>query len=263
MDTSPQSEAQVEIPFGAQPPQVDPYQIKRGVTPSAWKILIYGRPGVGKSTLATHAPSPFFLDLENGLKRVDCAKTPNPLTSFDEVVGWLRWFVKNQEFKTVVIDTIDALERFLAQRVVEAWNRGNKQVKTVADIPYGRGGDLLVAEWMGVIDIFNKVETAGKNIILTGHEQINKFENPIDDNFDFYSVNIHKKTAPVVTAKLDAVFYARFETIVKDATDGKGKAVTTGRRVLSTNHAGSFVAKSRFKLPDVVEMNDQFFQAIH
>lgn len=253
----------VDIPFGAPVAVPDPFQVKRGVTASPWKVLIYGRPGVGKSTLATSAPSPLFLDLENGLSRVDCAKTPKRLTSLDEVKDWLRWFLKNPEFKTVVIDTIDELERFLAINVVTAWNASNKRVKTVADIPYGRGGDLLVAEWKEVIDIFDIITAAGKNILLIGHEQINKFENPSDDNYNFYSVNLHKKCEPVVTAKLDAVLYARYETIVKDADDGKGKAVTTGRRVLNTTHGGSYVAKSRFVMPETVPMDKGVFDALN
>jgi Cdc6-like AAA superfamily ATPase len=251
----------VEVPFGA-PVVVDPFQVTRGVVASPWKILVYGRPGIGKSTLATFAPSPLFLDLENGLSRVNCAKTPKRLTSLNEVKDWLRWFLRDPEFKTVVIDTIDELERFLAINVVTAWNAGNKKVKTVADIPYGRGGELLVAEWKEVIDIFDHITAAGKNILLIGHEQINKFENPSDDNYNFYSVNLHKKCEPVVTAKLDAVLYARYETIVKDADDGKGKAAVTGKRVLSTNHGGSFVAKNRFSLPETMDMDKSVFDAI-
>lgn len=240
----------------------DPFQVKRGITPSAWKILIYGRPGIGKSTLATGAPSPLFLDLENGLDRVNCAKTPERLTSLEEVIQWLRWFIRNPEFKTVVIDTIDELERLLTVVVIDDWNKSNKRVKTIADIPYGRGAELLVNEWKQVLDIFEHLRNAGKNVILVGHEQVHKFENPTDDNYDYYSVNIHKKTAPVVTAKLDAVLYARYETIVKDADDGKGKAVTTGKRVLSTGHGGSFIAKSRFAIPETVPMDKGVFEFI-
>jgi hypothetical protein len=142
----------------------------------------------------------------------------------------------------------------LSEKVVETWNLSNKRVKTVGDIPYGRGGDLIVAEWREMIGYFDRVVEAGKNVLLIGHEQIVKFENPTDANYDFYTVNIHKKAAPVVVAKLDAVLFARLETAVK-GDDEKGKAISTGRRLLHTSQAASYVAKNRFGLGEVIDMD--------
>ena len=242
----------------------DPFTPIRGIRPRAWKMLVYGKPGIGKSTLGTFAPAPLFLDLESGLDRVDCAKTPERLRSLDDVLAWLRWVIRSAEYQTVVIDTIDELERFLAARVVEAWNKDNRAVKTVADIPYGRGGDLLAAEWKHVIDVFDHLSTAGKNVLLIGHEQVTKFENPSDANFDLWTPNLHKKAYPVVTAKLDAVLYARWEVFVRDADKlkGKGKAQSTGERVVHTIDGGSFIAKNRFGLAEVEPMNGDLFAKI-
>ncbi len=240
----------------------DPFAVIHGRQPAAWKVLIYSCPGTGKSTWATFAPKPIFLDLENGLARIDCSKTPKQLQSLEEVTDWLRWFIKS-EYETVVIDTIDELEKFLAAKVVAAWNRDSKpKVDTVSDIPYGRGGDLLVARWREFITILDHVQKAGKNVLLVGHEQIVKFENPLGANYDFYTVNIHKKAAPVVMAKLDGVFFARIDTYFKGEKDGKGKAVAAGERVLYTTQGGSFVAKSRFDLPDSLPLDGAVFSKL-
>jgi len=238
----------------------DPFQPISGISPKAWRVLIYGGPGVGKSSWAAMAPEALFLDLENGLDRVDCNKTPTKLQTLEQVVDWLRWFVKSSVYTTVIIDTVDELEKMLAAKVVEEYNRDNKKVKTVADIPYGRGGDLLVAEWRGFLQKLEYVHNAGKNVILVGHEQVIKFENPTDANYDFYTVNIHKKAAPVVAAKLDAVFFAHYETAVRGAKDGKGKATTTGERILETQQGASWIAKNRFGLEGTVPMNANVFE---
>ena len=245
-------------------PAPDPFATTKGIKPSAWKMLIYGVPGVGKSTLAASAPSPVFLDLENGLARVDCEKTPEQLKSMDQVKNWLRHLIGRQDCKTIVIDTIDEIEKMLGAAVVTDWNRNNAKVKTVSDIPYGRGGDLLVAYWKDFLEIFDHLVAAGKNVLLTGHEQVIKFENPTDANYDFYSVNVHKKAAPVVTAKLDAVLFARFESYVTDKNDkGKGKAVASGNRILLTSQGTSWVAKNRFSLQPVEPMEPSIFTKIH
>jgi len=239
----------------------DPFSVVHGKQPAAWKVLVYSNPGVGKSTWAALAPKHIFLDLENGLARVDCTKTPHQLKSYEEVVDWLRWFIKS-EYQTVVIDTVDELEKFLSAKVVATWNQDNKKVTTVADIPYGRGGDLLVARWRDFIAILDHVHATGKNVLLLGHEQIVKFENPTGANYDFYTVNIHKKAAPVVMAKLDGVFFARIDTYFKGEKDGKGKAVAAGERVLYTTQGGSFVAKSRFDLPDSLPLDGAVFSKL-
>jgi hypothetical protein len=147
--------------------------------------------------------------------------------------------------------------------VLSDYNAKNKREETVADIPYGRGTERLVLEWRGMIDLFEAIVDSGKNVLLTGHEQVVKFENPTDANYDFYAVNLNKRVAPVVTAKLDAVLFAQFETVVKAGDrDKKGKASSTGERILRTQQGSSWIAKNRFSLPDVLPLSPQLFELI-
>lgn len=243
-------------------PVGSPFLPADGFAPKAWKIGIYGTPGVGKSMMATHAPNPYFLDLENGLREFDVKKTPFVLTTLAEVIDCLRWVIK-QDYKTIVIDTVDELERMLSAKVVAAYNSDAKRpVKTVGEIPYGKGGDVLAEEWRGFLSILDKLNAAGKNVILVGHEQIVKFENPEDANYDYYTLNVHKKAAPILTAKLDALLFARFETLVKDKDEGKGKAVGTGERVIHAQQGASFIAKNRFGLPAKMKLDQTLFEKI-
>ena len=159
----------------ASQPVAAPFQVIKGVTPCAWKVLIYGTPGCGKSTLATHAPKPFFLDLEGGLNRIDCERSPR-LQTLDAIKMALR-FAISEGYKTVVVDTIDEVERLLAETVCD---RGGKA--TLIDFGYGKGHDLLVEEWKDFVGILNAVQARGVNVILIGHEQVKKFEDPTAEN---------------------------------------------------------------------------------
>ncbi len=49
------------------------------------RIMIYGSEGVGKSSFASLAPNPIFIQTEDGLSEIDCAKFPQA-KSYDEVV---------------------------------------------------------------------------------------------------------------------------------------------------------------------------------
>lgn len=246
------------IPFEGPQPAPEPRAIRRGLKPAAWKVLVYGVPGIGKSTLASYAPSPYFLDLEGGINQLDVAASPKRLTSLIEVYDEIRWFKGQDEFKTLVVDSIGEMERMLEARIVADW--GKSDVKTVADIPYGRGGEMLVGAWNDLLEGFDRLTDAGKNILFTGHETVLTFENPSDANYSYHTINSHKKTAPKIFARLDGVFFARYEMFVTGAdAKGKGKASGQGRRVLHTQERPTWKAKTRWTMPEVVPLDKNVF----
>ena len=51
-------------------------QIERGLTPAPPRITVYGVEGVGKSTFASEAPRPVFVQTEDGLSQIACDKFP-------------------------------------------------------------------------------------------------------------------------------------------------------------------------------------------
>ncbi len=76
------------------------------------------------------------------------------------------------EYKSVVIDTVDWLEKLLASDVAR---RAGKD--TIEDIGFGRGYQALEHEWMKFITAFNSLWNAGKNIVFVCHAKVAKFKN--------------------------------------------------------------------------------------
>ena len=70
--------------------------------------MIYGLPGVGKSSLAGKLKRPLFLDFEGGLNYFDVARTPQ-IQTLDEFYEYLveLYRTKDKEFDTIVIDSAD------------------------------------------------------------------------------------------------------------------------------------------------------------
>jgi hypothetical protein len=233
-----------------------PFEIRKGKRQAPWKVLLYGVPSIGKSTLASYAPKPFFLDLENGLDRVDCESVA--CSGYEDVLAKLQWFVTS-DYQTIVFDTVGEIDKMLAQRVC---TKGNKE--SLADFGYGKDGVLMAAAWHSFMDILSRVQLRGKNVILVGHEQVETVKDPTSENYDRYSPNINKKALTTVVAKMDAVLFARYEILLKEkeTAEGKMRAVGTGKRLLYCQDSPAYVAKNRFGLPDKVPMERTIFEKL-
>lgn len=81
-----------------------PFELK---VQTSIKTLLYGQPGIGKTTLALSAPSPLLVDFDNGVHRVD----PMHQSDTVQVESWQSMLdlLNNEDlasYKTLIIDTI-------------------------------------------------------------------------------------------------------------------------------------------------------------
>ena len=91
--------------------------ISTGRERKAPRLLVYGVEGIGKSTFGASAPNPIFIQTEDGLSEIDCAKFPLA-NSLNEVISYLTALRDEQhEFQTAVLDSADWLERLIWDQV--------------------------------------------------------------------------------------------------------------------------------------------------
>ena len=58
-------------------------RIERGRASRPPRLLLYGVEGIGKSSFASCAPHPIFIQTEDGLDEIDCDKFPLAMTLSD------------------------------------------------------------------------------------------------------------------------------------------------------------------------------------
>ena len=87
--------------------------------PKAPRITIFGRPGIGKSTLAAQFPKPLFLlTEETGLSNVEALPVA---TSFRDIWDNVKELLAMDElpFNTIVIDSISKLDALIVKYILD------------------------------------------------------------------------------------------------------------------------------------------------
>lgn len=109
-------------------------------------ILVYGRPGVGKSQLALSANKPLLIDLEDGVDRVEACYRDDTMVAEEGLsdIEKYEMFVKDLKtadlsaYETVIIDTVGKFMELVTPVVIkEAAVNGQKDGKTLSLKGYG------------------------------------------------------------------------------------------------------------------------------
>lgn len=218
------------------------------------RILVYGVDGVGKTSLGAAAPSPIFLDLENGMPRELVGQIPrfplpeqvvwqDILDAIDELAS------KEHPYKTFVIDPLDRLEPICWASVCE-----RSKTKDIEEVGGGFQKGYLAAldEWRQLIAGLERLR--GMSIIMLAHSVTAQFKNPEGADYLRYQVGLHPKAAGLFREWSDAVLFARYESTVK-SDKRKVQGVSTGRRIMETQWNAAWDAKNRYSLPEFLPLD--------
>ena len=142
-----------------------------------FSAIIYGSPGVGKTTLALSAPKPILIDFDDGVSRVRAAhRTPTIICStYEEVLEDIN-SPEMKDFETVIIDTGGSFVTFLKDWAF----RTKPDAKTKAgQFNSLKGFGHVKTEFASFTDMIKTV--LKKNVIYVFHsvEQADKDGNPI------------------------------------------------------------------------------------
>lgn len=233
-------------------------------------MMIYGQPSIGKTTFASHAPSPVFIGDELN-KEFDFPKIV--VDCFDDIEKAIQMVMKEPKYKgtkTIVLDSISSLEDMLRKEIIESDPRG-KEFASINQVHggYGRGVDRMVFKTQNLINKLKEVNEKGMNIIITCHSIKDTEEDAtlLRTNV-FYRPSLERKTLRVWEKWLPVILFAR-DKIILDSESDKTKTLAD-RRVIYTQYRASHYAKNRYGLdfeidfkPDVVKsiikFKEQFY----
>jgi len=217
---------------------------------------ITGDSGMGKTTLAATFPKPVFIRAEDGLQAIPHDMRPDAfpvIHSESDLWGQLGSLIKEEhDYKTVVIDSVTALERLFIQSVIDS---DPKKPKTIASACGGYGAGFLA-----VAGLHQRVRKAcgllvdkGINVVFIAHADTETIELPDQDPYTRYNMRLNKKSVAPYLDDSDLVGFLKLQTF----TTGDGqrkKAMSDGTRLLVTYASASNVSKNRFGITDDLEV---------
>ena len=191
-------------------------------------MLIYGDPGVGKTTFASTAPKPLIIDLENGSlalagKDVEIAQV-DTLADAREAIK----YALEQGYQTVVIDSITRYAELLLEEILKENKRDTARIQDWGEVVKRIKKLIWTLQGKNINTIFIALETEDK-----------------DEDLLIKRPAVPGQLKVAIPAIVDIVGYLRVR---------KG-----GERVISVKPSPKWYAKDRSgKLPDEVKPDFQY-----
>jgi hypothetical protein len=242
-------------------------QVVKGKQQGPKKLVVFGAMGVGKSVFGSSAPSPIFMDVEASTSELDVSRFPRPATYEDMLSGIRELATEKHDYKTFVLDTIDAAETLVWDYVISNARKDPKyaSITNLEEVGggYGKGAVAALMAWRVVFQALDILcEKKGMNVIVLGHAAVKKFNSPevAIEPFDRYVLKLLPSTAAFVSEWPQAMLFANYEVMSTDKNN-KTFGVSSGKRVLHTTHSAAWDAKNRFGLPPTIPLSWASFEA--
>lgn len=232
--------------------------ITRGRVERPYRLVVYGPPGVGKTTFGASAPDPIFLPVERGSDELDVARLPMP-TCWQDVMDGIQSLTEDEhEFRSVVIDTLDHAELLLHDHIVRS---SGKTSMAEAHGGYGKAYGLALNAHRELAQALERLQyRRNVNVILLAHSTIRQISNPAGDDYSAYGLKLYDgrnaNSCAFWTEWANDVLFLSDRVMtrsvkVKEQDQAKGVA---SERVIYTQRQPFAEAKTRHKIPAILPL---------
>ena len=211
--------------------------IQKGRLSKPPRIVLYGMEGIGKSSFASRFPTPIFIQTEDGLSQLDCARFPLSKNENDVVEKLDALAYGNHDFKTVVIDSLDWLERLIWDEVCS-----ENKVENIEKIGFARGYTYALTHWRKILEQLTTLRERGMIVLLLAHAIAEDYNDPEVAGLKRFTPRLHKTARSLIAEYVDAVFLATRKF-------GAAKGDVNNPRIIRTDASPYQVAKSRYSIP--------------
>jgi hypothetical protein len=205
-------------------------------TPEYFKAMIYGKGGTRKTTFASTAPDPFWIDMERstdtlrhiGMGHIEVVR-PHSMKDVQDAV---KAFLKSTH-ETLVFDTATRLQIFqLSEQMLEAVRKNSsRDLYLPYQADYRRSGNVMD-------ELFYELQMCDRHVIVIAHEKIF-----IDDETKRITAilpDLTPRLRDAIGGLINVVAYVELKSGVNKTLE----------QVMHFNSSGKFFAKNRLNITD-------------
>lgn len=227
----------------------------------AQRVVIYGPPGVGKTTFAAQWPNPCLIDAEHGadnLPQMMTLGSPEAGTDVINMAAWVAQYGVKEGVKTLVIDSIDAIEPIVWHDICL-----ENMKSSIEAFDFGKGYALARDRIQSLLSALDACIGAGIEVVIIAHATVETVKDPTGNDYQRYNIALQRRTAEALIRWADSVLLLDLMKSVRiDRTTKTGKAVGDGDRIIYTSQRPSALAKSRRQIDSEIEIgSDPSFAA--
>lgn len=216
------------------------------------KTILYGRSGIGKTTLASLSPDPVLIGVDDGGRKIRHPVTGRPLRRVPEIETFedVRAALQSDVFdgcRTIVIDTITEVQSLaLPATFRRVLTEKGATPQNIEDYGFHKG----YRHWYDTMRLLqsdlDRHVRAGRNVILLAQRGTIKRANPGGEDFIAEAPDLyHEKNQSILDSYIawaDHVLRLDYSNVV---VDKKGKAGSSGERAVFLRPEIHFEAKVR------------------
>jgi hypothetical protein len=214
------------------------------------RIIFYAVGGFGKTTFASQSPKPIFIQAEDGAGMLELAG--KKVTNYDEVIEVISFLAEEKhDFLTVVIDTMDAMEKIIYNEVIK---RHDKPIQSIEDIGFGKGYVKANELWNNLLSSLDYLREHKKlMVVILGHTKIKGYTPPDSEPYDRYTFGLqdskNTSTAELLRGWADIILFGNYKVITKKV-EGKTQATSkSNERAIYTEERPTHWGKNRYNMP--------------
>ncbi|MCY0154279.1 ATP-binding protein [Hoeflea alexandrii] len=215
------------------------------------RMLIYGPPGIGKTTLASEFPNAVFLQVEDGTPGDAELTSFGKLGTYGEVVEALAALYEGDHgYKTLVIDSVTEMQKLVYEETCTRGDENGVSYARMEDFPYSKGFMFATTVWQEFIAMLDALRNdRGMAIILIAHSAIQEHKDPELPAYDQHQISLHAPKKgdqgradhrALFERWLDAVILLKRNVVIKadDKTGVAAKNDKSTARVRATRRRG-------------------------
>lgn len=219
------------------------------------RVMLYGTPGIGKTTLASEFPNAVWLQTEDGTPAGVELDSFGLIETYDHLVHCLDQVHKGEhEFQTLVLDSVTATQRLIFQETCARGDDKGVAKNAIEDFPFGKGyvyaGDVAkeLTDWFDFIR-----RDRGMAIVLIAHAEVERFNDPETVAYDRYGIALHSKIVDFFEQQVDAIILLKKNVAILQEEQGFNKKRNRGSGgdtiFMHARGRPAFVAKNRYGMP--------------